>query len=99
MYTNDNQFIKTFLRQMKHWMLLLASNTQGVEARIKDVTLRNSTGRSKSTVSNIGLLRSVILNEVTEKTMKDPSYINRPRKNESSKDYLPGKHYNNNILS
>ena len=80
-------------------MLPLASNTQGVEAQIKDVSIWKSTGKSKQNIINIGSIRSVILNNVTKKMKIDPEYINQKQnKLGVRKEYLPGQYFNTNIL-
>jgi len=57
-----------FCDHVKRLWLPLASNTQGVEARIKDVSLRKSTRKHEHTVTNLGTVRSVAVSEVTKKT-------------------------------
>lgn len=53
--------------------------------------------KSKSSVSNIRTLYWVILKDVTKRTWHDPDYKTQNKKSEK-KDYLPGNHYNLNIL-
>lgn len=92
------EIMSPFKEYVLKFMLPLASNTQGVEARIKDVSLRKSTGKSEKIVTNIGTMRSVILTDVIKKIKKDTEYINRKKQNTKNKDYLLGKTYNRNIL-
>ena len=95
---NISTLFKLLQYYAKTSMLQLASNTQGVEARIKDITLWKSTGKSEYNVTNIGYIRSVILNNVSKNTRADPEYLACKKKKNNNRDYLPGKHFNKNIL-
>jgi len=99
LYTFNDPLTNLFRDHVKRSWLPLASNTQGVEARIKDVSLRKSTRKHEYTVTNLGTVRSVAVSEVTKKTWRDPDFINCPRKSVNRKEYLPGKVYNKNILN
>jgi len=87
-----------FSKFVKQYILPLASNTQGVEARIKDVSFWKTTGKSESIIINISTLRSGAVKDVTKRTRKDPKYTSREKNDEKNKNYLPGKTYNANML-
>ena len=71
--------LRQFQVHAKKNMLPLASNTQGVEGRIKDITLRKSTGKCEQIVSNIGSLCSIIVTDVTKQTKCDQDWLERKK--------------------
>ena len=54
---------------MNSLMFPLASITQGVEACMKDVMLRKTTGKNEGIASNLGTTRSVVIRQAI-KTLK-----------------------------
>lgn len=68
MFQLEFLLLKLFTTISKQYMLPLASNTEGVEARIKDVSLRKTTGKSESNVTKIRTLRFVVLKYMTKIT-------------------------------
>lgn len=83
---------------VKETILPLPSNTQLVESKIKDITHCKKTGRSEATTTYITQIRSQLIQKVTKKTVVDPNYINRKKRSNDSIDYLPGRHWNKNLI-
>ena len=72
-------------RALETWLPVF-SNAQGVESRIKDAVLCESTGRKEESTSPLTFMHSALLTKITFNAKNDDDFKNRKRRNVEAKE-------------
>jgi hypothetical protein len=84
---------------VKESFLPLPSSTQLVESKVKDMDFCGSTGRDEGRISNLAMIRSVTLPQVTLAVKESEQFKSRKRKNDEARDYVYGQRYTSEVLT
>ena len=71
--------------------LPLSSNTQWIEALVKDAAFCAETGKSETAMSNLSMLRSLMIPSVNDSVKALPEFINSSRHKKEGRDFACGK--------